>query len=367
MAARLSSEPAAPRALAEDISVAPPRRTVVLLVDDQPMVADAIRRMLLDDPNVEVHCCSEVGAALRLAHQVRPTVILQDLVMPDVDGFAILRLFRADKEVSNVPVMVLSSKEDPRDKSKAFELGASDYVVKIPDKVELLARVRAHSRSYLAQLERDEAFRAIEEMKKQLELQNAELQRLSTIDALTGIHNRRYFDEMLQREWRRGSRERFAVAVVLIDVDRFAAFNDRYGRHAGDECLQRIARIVAGVARRPGDVAARFGGEEFALLLPNTASEGAGVVANNLRQLVARLDIRHAASDVAEHVTLSLGVACARDPSRSASPAALLERAEEALTRAKRLGRNCCAFAPGDDAAPENVITERPPPTRPCP
>ncbi|HEY8944848.1 MAG TPA: diguanylate cyclase, partial [Polyangiaceae bacterium] len=286
---------------------------MVLLVDDQPTVAEAIRRMLLEDPNIEVHCCSEVGAALRLAHQVRPTVILQDLVMPNVDGFAILRFFRADKEVSNVPVIVLSSKEDPRDKSKAFELGASDYLVKIPDKIELLARVRAHSKSYLAQVERDEAFRAVEEIKKQLELRNEELQRLSMTDGLTGIANRRYFDDMLQREWRRGMREQFPVSLIMIDVDYFKKFNDTYGHQAGDECLQRIGQVVQGVARRPGDIAARFGGEEFSLLLPNTTLEGACVVANNLKRLVAHLNIRHAASDVATHVTLSLGVACIRE------------------------------------------------------
>jgi two-component system chemotaxis family response regulator WspR len=318
--------------------------------------------MLPADPNVEVHYCSDVGSALRLAHQVRPTVILQDLVMPNVDGFAILRFFRADREVSNVPVIVLSSKEDPRDKSKAFELGASDYLVKIPDKIELLARVRAHSRSYLAHLERDEAFRAIEEMKKQLELQNAELQRLSTTDALTGIHNRRYFDEMLRREWRRGCREHFPVSLIMIDVDFFKKFNDRYGHQAGDDCLHRIGQVVHGVARRPGDVAARFGGEEFVLLLPNTTSDGASVVANNLKMLIGQLAIRHEASEVAPHVTLSQGIAHVRDPAGAATPAALIELADKALYEAKRSGRDRWVIAPDSRKCDLDTLIPDPPP-----
>lgn len=362
MAGKPALEPEGPRTASADSQKS--RRIVVLLVDDQPTVAEAIRKMLTEDPNIDVHYCGDVGSALRLAHQVHPTVILQDLVMPNVDGFAILRFFRADKEISNVPVIVLSSKEDPRDKSKAFELGASDYLVKIPDKIELLARVRAHSKSYLAQVERDEAFRAVEEMKKQLELRNEELQRLSMTDGLTGIPNRRYFDDMLQREWRRGMREHFPLSLIMIDVDYFKRFNDTYGHQAGDECLQRIGQVVQGVARRPGDVAARFGGEEFVLLLPNTTMEGACVVANNLKQLVTQLNIRHATSDVATHVTLSLGVSCAREPSVPSGALELIEHADKALYEAKRSGRNRWVLAKGTTAKgtdPEAVATERPP------
>src|SRR6185295_538908 len=113
---------------------------------------------------------------------VRPTVILQDLVMPEVDGFTLVRFFRADSDTANVPIIVLSSKDDPRDKSRAFETGANDYLVKVPDKVELVARVRAHSRSYVAHLERDEALAALQAVKIELEAKNAQLERLTTQD-----------------------------------------------------------------------------------------------------------------------------------------------------------------------------------------
>lgn len=339
------------------------RRTIVLIVDDQPTVADAIKRMLLEDPQMDVHYCSDVGSALRVAHQVHPTVILQDLVMPNVDGFAMLRFFRADREVSNVPVIVLSSKEDPRDKSKAFELGASDYLVKVPDKIELLARVRAHARAFFLQAERDEAFRAVEQMKKQLEERNVELQRLSMTDGLTAIPNRRHFDDMLQREWRRGHRDKFPVALIMIDVDQFKRYNDTYGHQAGDECLQRIAEVLKNVARRPGDVAARYGGEEFALLLPQTDVDGACVVASNLKMLVEKLNIPHSASEVAPHVTLSLGIACVTEPPASMQPDELVAIADRALYRSKRNGRNRWTVAEETEVeAREHLTTELPPP-----
>ncbi|HMJ11863.1 MAG TPA: response regulator, partial [Polyangiaceae bacterium] len=133
------------------------RSCTVLLVDDQAIVAEAIRRMLQDQPDMKLVTCSDATSALPKAREIRPTVILQDLVMPDVDGFTLVRFFRADPQTSAIPIIVLSSKDDARDKSRAFEVGASDYLVKIPDRIELIARVRAHSRSFLAQVERDEA------------------------------------------------------------------------------------------------------------------------------------------------------------------------------------------------------------------
>ena len=173
------------------------RGTVVLLVDDEPIVAEAIRKMLIEEPGLEFHHSPSAARALPLARLVRPTVILQDLVMPDIVGFSLVRLFRADARIANVPIIVLSSKEEPRHKSRAFELGASDYLVKLPDKIELIARVRAHSRSYVAQTERDEAYKKLESVHRQLEAANAELQRLTVIDPLTLLPNRRRVDVAL--------------------------------------------------------------------------------------------------------------------------------------------------------------------------
>ena len=143
-------------------------RTMVLLVDDQAMVAEAVRRMLANDPEIDFHYCADPGAALRLAAQLKPTVILQDLVMPEVNGLTLVQNYRATAETKDIPIIVLSTKEDPEVKKEAFALGANDYLVKLPDKLELIARVRYHSRAYLMQLQRDHVFRALRESQQQL-------------------------------------------------------------------------------------------------------------------------------------------------------------------------------------------------------
>jgi two-component system chemotaxis family response regulator WspR len=335
----------------------PVQRIVVLLVDDQAIVAEAIRRMLVDQPDIAFHSCTDVALAGPKARQLQPTVILQDLVMPGVDGFTLVRFFRADPETAGVPIIVLSSKEDPRDKSRAFEVGASDYLVKIPDKIELIARIRAHSRSYLLQRERDEAYRALEALKRELEASNLELARLSNQDGLTGLANRRRFDEALEIECRRAARDQNALSLIMIDVDFFKKYNDAYGHIAGDECLRRVAQALAQSARRPADLSARYGGEEFALILPSTPREGAPHVAEAVRCAVEALSIPHAGSSISQHVTLSLGIATL-DPQHLSTPKTLVEHADRALYDAKRAGRNRWVANDPEDGAREELEVE---------
>ncbi len=139
-----------------------PRGVTVLLVDDQPIIGEAVRRMLAGEEGIAFHYCREAPAALAIAADIRPTVILQDLVMPEIDGLTLVRQFRADTTFQDVPIIVLSTKEDPAVKAEAFALGANDYVVKLPDRLELLARLRYHSRGYVALVERNEAFAALQ-------------------------------------------------------------------------------------------------------------------------------------------------------------------------------------------------------------
>ena len=148
---------------------------VILLVDDQAFVAEVMRRFLASEENLLLHYCSNPNEAIEMANQIRPTVILQDLVMPGVDGLSVVSRFRANPATRNVPIIVLSSKEDPETKSLAFAVGANDYLVKLPEKLELVARVRYHSDAYLGQVQRDEAFRALRESQQQLLESNAAL------------------------------------------------------------------------------------------------------------------------------------------------------------------------------------------------
>jgi sigma-B regulation protein RsbU (phosphoserine phosphatase) len=142
------------------------RAVTVLLVDDQPIVGEAVRRMLAPENDIVYHFCSDPAAALDIANRVQPTVILQDLVMPDVDGLTLVKFFRANEATRQVPMIVLSSKEEPVVKAQAFALGANDYLVKLPDAIELIARIRYHSRSYLNLLERDDAYRRLAESER---------------------------------------------------------------------------------------------------------------------------------------------------------------------------------------------------------
>lgn len=150
----------------------------VLLVDDQAIVAEAVKRMLLSESDITLHYCGNPSQAIRIATEVEPTVILQDLVMPDVDGLLLLRFFRANEATCNIPMIVLSSKEDPRLKADAFAMGANDYLVKLPDKVELIARIRYHSKAYVTLLQRNEAYQAMQIYLEQLEVEQAKSERL---------------------------------------------------------------------------------------------------------------------------------------------------------------------------------------------
>lgn len=321
-----------------------PMTTRVLLVDDQAIVAEAIRRMLSTEENLEYRYCADPARAIAEAVEFQPTVILQDLVMPEIDGMMLLRFFRANPITKNIPIIVMSSKEDPKIKSEAFELQASDYLVKIPDKIELIARVRAHTRSYLAQQQRDDAYRALRDLQIELEKKNNELQRLSSLDGLTCIANRRRFDEYLEQEWLRAARGNKILSLILTDIDHFKSYNDNYGHQGGDEVLRNVAQSLATGTHRPGDLVARYGGEEFAIILPDTDPEGAARVAEAIRQGVERLNIPHEHSTAADHVTISMGVASII-PREGGLPATLIEAADEALYRAKRGGRNCYVSA----------------------
>lgn len=325
---------------------------IVLLVDDQPMVAEAIRRMLENEKDIELHYCDDPKRALQIAPDIKPTVILQDLVMPDIDGMTLVRFFRGQELTQNVPIIVLSSKEDPTDKSEAFSNGASDYLVKLPDKIELIARIRAHSRSYLAQQQRDEMFRELQLLKSELEQKNKELERLSSQDGLTGIPNRRIFDETLANEWKRAVRDHKPLSLLLIDIDFFKPYNDNYGHQGGDDCLKKVAQTLRKTLKRGGDMVARYGGEEFAVILPATDANGASVIARELCDAVGALNMSHEYSEAADHVTISVGVASLM-PKGSDSPCELITLADEALYEAKEQGRNRYICAQSSINAPE--------------
>ncbi len=314
------------------------RRFVVLLVDDQPFIGEAVRRAIAKEHDIDFHYCGSAHEAVAMAEALKPTVIMQDLVMPEVDGMTLVHLYRVHPTLRAVPIVVLSSKEDAAIKSQAFATGAADYLVKLPDPIELIARIRHHSRAYLNQVERDMAYQALRESQKKLLEMNEMLRRLSDVDGLTGLNNRRYLDSYLEQEWRRAARERRDFSILMIDIDNFKVYNDLYGHLAGDEALKAVATEIQHCAQRPADIAARYGGEEFSLILPSTPIDGAARVAEQICSRVFDLGIPNRGAAV-ERITVSVGGAtCSLNHVDSYE--SLLKAADLALYDAKRSGKN---------------------------
>jgi signal transduction histidine kinase len=206
---------------------------MVFLVDDQAMVGEALCRLLADQPDLELHYCADPTAAVHQANQIRPMVILQDLVMPEIDGLDLVRRYRSNPATATTPIIVLSSREDPEVKSQAFTAGANDYLVKLPDKIELVARIRYHSNAYLNQLQRDEAYRALRESQQQLLESNTSLQVLN--EHLAGVNKElEAFAYSVSHDLRRPLRSIDGFSQALLDgcADRLDG--------QGKEYLQRV-------------------------------------------------------------------------------------------------------------------------------
>jgi diguanylate cyclase (GGDEF)-like protein len=270
--------------------------------------------------------------AIETFRKKRPDIVLLDAILPDIDGFDIARNFRAmEKGDEWTAIIFLTSMDKDKDLARGIEVGGDDYLLKPVSEMVLKAKVGAMRR--LVEMQR-----SLVDVTQQLNVANKELQRLSTTDGLTGIANRRMFDELVKREWRRCARLKKPMALVMVDVDHFKQYNDTYGHQGGDECLKAVAAQVARAAPRASDLAARYGGEEFVLVLGETTVDGARWVANNIRQHVADLRMPHSASG-SGYVTVSCGVASVM-PREGVPLETLLETADEALYKAKEQGRN---------------------------
>jgi diguanylate cyclase (GGDEF)-like protein len=493
--------------------------TIVLLIDDQMTVAKAVHMLLDEAHDVSFNYCQDPIEAIKTANAVNPTVILQDLVMPSVDGLDLVKLFRANPETAHTPIIVLSSEDDPKVKSRAFAAGANDYLVKLPDKVELIARIKYHSQAYLNQIQGAEAFRHLRESQQQLISANERLEEaygkldvalreaeqhaqdalkltelvdvlqschtleeaykiaksaLPTIlssqsgalcitgssrnvveavaswghspatakmfppvncwalrrgkihvikdpaspllcphvtgypaggymcvplaaqgetlgvlyleypapsansstrrledqtealnrkalgagerislalaniglrevlrgqsvrDPLTGLFNRRYMEESLERELRRAMRSEASVAVLMIDIDYFKQFNDTFGHQAGDALLRAFGEFVR-QGTRGQDIACRYGGEEFVIILSSASIDAACKRAESLREGLKGLKVEHG-GQILGKITISTGIAAY--PAHATTTDELLRAADQALYRAKQEGRD---------------------------
>lgn len=295
----------------------------ILLVDDTPANLTVLGEALEDEYSVFV--ATDGATALEIAATEQPDLILLDIMMPGMDGYEVCRRLKEDEGTSRIPVIFITAMAGEEAETRGLEMGAVDYITK-PFRIAIVrARVRTHL---------------------ELKRKNDMLEDLANRDGLTGIHNRRQLEETLEREWRRAARNGASLSFVLFDIDFFKRYNDTYGHQAGDRCLQAVAQAARQSLLRGGDMVARYGGEEFAVVLPDTGIDEARQVAERIRQAVEDLQEEHSESLVADHLTISAGVATARPALHRPGevPAEgrreLVGSADRALYRAKNGGRN---------------------------
>jgi len=296
---------------------APEGADTLLVVDDSRTLCRLLGNLLC--PRYRVLTAENGEDGFTLALKCRPDLILLDVMMPDMDGFAVCRRLKGDSRTREIPVLFLTALGGEADEMRALEAGGIDFILKPISPPVLAARVR-----------------------NQLELKHQQdrLRNLSLLDGLTGIANRRRFDQYLEMEWQRCSRNAQPLSLVMGDVDFFKAFNDGYGHGRGDECLRAVARVFGMALRRPADLAARYGGEEFVCVLPETDQDGARIVADQVMAQMADLAMPHDFSAISRHVTVSVGIATVSRPSLGRSWKSLVEEADMWMYEAKGRGRN---------------------------
>ncbi|MEL6821789.1 MAG: diguanylate cyclase [Calditrichota bacterium] len=270
-------------------------------------------------------------------------LILMDFQMPEINGIEACRIIQAYDYLKDIPVIMVTANEDLHLLEEAFESGAVDFLQKPVNKIELLARSKAALRLKAETDKRKKRENELLKVTTSLEQANRQLHKLSATDGLTDVHNRRKFDEYLDREWKRATRDTSTLTLVLIDIDHFKLFNDTYGHPAGDICLKSVAGALSSCLNRPGDFLARYGGEEFAVILPQTDIEGAMHVAEALRLAVKNLQIPHESSPTSDHITVSVGFT-ENQPRSNNKLSDFIAIADHALYEAKSAGRDRTMF-----------------------
>jgi len=288
----------------------------ILVVDDAMENIQILHAALQDEH--EVLFAMDGPRALEIARSQHPDLILLDAVMPGMDGYAVCKELFASPDTSDIPVIFVTALKSPEDETRALGAGAADFISKPVN----AAVVRARVRTQLTVKRQRDALRA-----------------LILLDALTGVANRRAFDERLEAEWRRCGRAQLAVSLLLVDIDHFKLYNDHYGHQAGDNTLVEVARAMQRAAGRTQDLVARYGGEEFAILLPQLDTAGATGVARRLMHELEMLDLPHAASPTERRLTVSIGIA-SMVPGEHSQPPDLIQVADALLYQAKAGGRN---------------------------
>lgn len=302
-----------------DQPVTPAARPVVLVVDDSPLVHRLLKARLRDEA-IELRHANSGKEAMEFICTNDVATVLLDLSMPDMDGFEVLRALGAKEDATHIPVIVLSGQQDSQDKVMAFALGAMDYITKPFDLAELRARMRSSLRMH----------RLVRMLSERAQL-----------DGLTALWNRSHLDERLAQLVTTSERSNRPLSLALLDLDHFKSINDNYGHPAGDAALQGAADIIAQSARG-SDIACRYGGEEFAVIMPETTPEQAQTLCNRIREAI---EARDWPAHPDRKITVSIGVAGA-EGACGLPPDQWVAHADAALYKAKESGRNRVIVTP---------------------
>lgn len=293
------------------------QKPMILIVDDKPANIHILAEALGSQYDITVATSGKLALEL-IGRANKPDLILLDIIMPEMDGYEVCNRIKENDATKDIPVIFVTARNAPSDEEHGFNLGVVDYISKPYNLPIVLARVRNHLK---------------------LKLKSDMLESLAMLDGLTGIPNRRRFDEIIGMEWRRAVRSGRSLSLVMMDIDFFKQYNDNYGHGAGDNCLIKVASALARCLSRPGDLVARYGGEEFIALLPLTDEAGAFTIAKRFLSEIDSLMIPHAYSEAAGYVTISAGCASII-PTRTTSHKLLLQSADTLLYEAKKNGRN---------------------------
>jgi two-component system cell cycle response regulator len=289
-------------------------KITILAVDDSVVNLKLIKA-ILDKQNYEVITQQDSSAAVKQILELRPTLVLMDIMMPGISGFDILQRAQKDDEIKDIPIIMVTARTTGEDLKKALEMGAYDYIKKPLDECEIIARVASAIR-----------------YKKQ----NDRLKELAVRDSLTGLYNHGLLMELLNREVYNQTRENFSLGFFMLDVDHFKSVNDQYGHQAGDFVLKELSGILTATFRL-GDSLGRYGGEEFAVILPKVDLPTAEMLGERIRAKIEQHPFGFEEKTL--NITISIGIVI-NDDEAPMSAAELVKNADMALYTAKREGRN---------------------------
>ncbi|MDR0273133.1 MAG: diguanylate cyclase [Clostridiales bacterium] len=290
-------------------------RRIILIIDDNPLMIASLTNILSPQYNVKAAC--DGAAGLVYAKKYSVDLILMRVIMKKMSGYEVLAQLKDDKDTQDIPVIFITSREVGDEEIKALQSGAVDYIRQpiVPEIVALRVGI---------------IMKMIAQMKT--------IERFSLIDGLTGVNNRRSFDRQLETEWNRAARSGMPLSMLMLDIDHFKAFNDKYGHLNGDTALKTVANVLVDSLQRGTDFVFRWGGEEFAVLLPETPLKGALVVAERMRKNISSTPVSVGNKNV--NITISIGAATTIPDTSNSDVSDFCETIDKALYKSKNNGRN---------------------------